>query len=378
MNKNGIMARMLSPLHDLMSQAVDDAVFPGAVLLVDVGGRLIVCEAFGSSTRIPAREAMTVETVFDLASLTKPLVTAGLTLGLAAEGRLALDEPVARHISTWDVGAASRVTIRHLLTHSSGLPAWRPFYRRVPAADVATLEGKRRIIELAASEALEAEPGVGGRYSDLGFILLGSIIERLMGRPLDRLFTECLARPLSLSSTAYAPIGDGAARAWLDGRRVAATETCPWRGRTLRGEVHDENSYAMGGVSGHAGLFGTAEDVRRLTREWMVAARGGSTLWPAEPAATFLTRQREIGSGGWALGWTVPTPPSTSGRHFSPRSFGHLGFTGTSVWADPEQDLLVILLSNRVHPTRANQAIARFRPRLHDAVYESVIGGPSK
>jgi CubicO group peptidase (beta-lactamase class C family) len=192
---------------------------------------------------------------------------------------------------------------------------------------------------------------------------------------LDDAARERLFAPLGLDSVGFLPVGT--THAWTSNRTVAATEHCSWRGRVLRGEVHDENAYAMGGVSGHAGLFGDAMGVLTLVRGWRDAALGRSPRWPAELAARFLTRHSDVGDGSWALGWTVPTAPSTSGRYFSPRSYGHLGFTGTSVWVDPDRELTVVLLTNRVHPTRENQGIAAFRPAIHDAIYRGLFDSPS-
>jgi CubicO group peptidase (beta-lactamase class C family) len=362
-----------TPIHDAMSRAVADRVFPGAVLLIDAGGEIVLHQAFGHAALVPAPEPMTADTVFDVASLTKPLVTATLTLTLVADGHLALDAPIGRYVPSWREGAKARATIRHLLTHTSGLPAWKPFYRRLEPAQIATPEGKRRVIDDVEREPLETEPGAASRYSDLGFILLGSLIEREAGRPLDRLAADRIFTPLGLPSMSYRPVGAPLARDRV--ARVASTEACPWRGRVLRGEVHDENAYAMGGVSGHAGLFADARDVHRLVRAWQDARTGRAAHWPAALVDEFLTRQGGLGDGGWALGWTVPTPPSTSGSRFSPRSFGHLGFTGTSVWVDPDRDLTVVLLTNRVHPDRTNEALAAFRPAIHDLIYETVVGG---
>ena len=364
------------PIHDAMSRAVADRVFPGAVLLIDAGGAIVLCEAFGHAALVPAPEPMTADTVFDVASLTKPLVTATLTLALVADGRLALDAPIGRHVPSWREGAKARATIRHLLTHTSGLPAWKPFYQQLDPADIATPEGKRRVIDAVEIEPLETEPGAASRYSDLGFILLGSLIEREAGRLLDRLAADRIFTPLGLPSMSYRPVGAPLARDRV--ARVASTQDCPWRGRVLRGEVDDENAYAMGGVSGHAGLFADARDVHRLVRAWRDAQAGRAAHWPAALVDEFLTRQGGLGDGGWALGWTVPTPPSTSGSRFSPRSFGHLGFTGTSVWVDPDRDLTVVLLTNRVHPDRANEALAAFRPAIHDLIYETVVGGSAR
>jgi CubicO group peptidase (beta-lactamase class C family) len=361
-----------------MVDAVANAVFPGGVLLVDVAGKIVFFDAYGSAASDPLAEPMTPDTVFDLASLTKPLVTAALTLSLAAERRLSIDDSVGRYLPAWAGGAKARATLRHLLTHTAGLPDWRPLFQSLDPLLVAAPDGKRRIVATVAQEALQSEPGAESRYSDLGFILLGAIAEQIGGRPLDELASERLFTPLGLSSVGYLPVGDRGGREWLTGRRVAATERCSWRGRVLRGEVHDENAYAMGGVSGHAGLFGNALGVWGLVRAWREAALGRSALWPADLTTRFLTRQADLGQGSWALGWTVPTPPSTSGRFFSPRAYGHLGFTGTSVWVDPDRELTVILLTNRVHPTRDNQGIAAFRPAIHDAVYCWLFDGSDR
>lgn len=372
------MSPVRNPVQAVMADAIDAAVFPGAVLLVDVADDIVFCEAYGSATMLPAAEPMRTDTVFDLASLTKPLVGAALTLSLVADRRLSLDDPVGAHLPAWKTGAKAGATLRHLLTHTAGLPDWRPLYQALDPPLVATPEGKRRIMELAEREPLALEPGAENRYSDLGFMLLGAIVETCAQRPLDALTRDRLTAPLGLSSVGYLPVGAAEARAWAAGRLVAATEHCAWRGRVLRGDVHDENAYAMGGVSGHAGLFGDALGVRGLVRAWREAAKGRSALWPADLAAAFVTRQSGLGQGGWALGWTAPTPPSTSGRFFSPRAYGHLGFTGTSVWVDPDHELTVILLTNRVHPSRENRAIAAFRPAIHDTVYRWAVGGSAR
>lgn len=370
------MSPVPNPIHDAMANAVAEGVFPGGVLLIDVAGDVVFFEAHGSATTLPAAEPLSTDTVFDLASLTKPLVTAALTLSLAADKRISLDDLVGAYLPAWNAGSKARATLRHLLSHTAGLPDWRPFFQTLEPALIATPEGKRRIVERAAQEPLESDPGADNRYSDLGFILLGAILETVAQRPLDELARDRVMGPLGVSSVAYLPIAG--AREWAANRQVAATEHCPWRGRVLRGEVHDENAYAMGGVSGHAGLFGDAQGVRRLVQEWGEAVRGRSAVWPADLAAAFVTRQSDLGRGLWALGWTVPTPPSTSGRFFSAKAYGHLGFTGTSVWVDPDRELTVILLTNRVHPRRDNQGIAAFRPLIHDAVYRWLFDGASR
>ena len=369
---------MTRPIHEAMSKAIDEGVFPGAVLLVEARDKVVLFEAYGYAALVPTPVPMTRDTVFDVASLTKPLITATLILLLVAEGRIALDEPISASLPSWNSGPKAGVTVRHLLTHTSGLPAWRPFFQQLDPAIVTTAEGKARLIKAVEREPLENRPGAVSRYSDLGFILLGSLIEREADQSLDRVAAERIIRPLGLHSTGYLPVGDHASQTRIHGRRIAATESCQWRGRLLRGEVHDENAYAMGGVSGHAGLFADAQDVHRLVRAWRAGRTGEMPFGPAPLVEEFLTRQQRIGNGGWALGWTVRTEPSTSGRYFSPRSFGHLGFTGTSIWVDPEADLTVILLTNRVHPSRANEALATFRPAIHDVIYEAVVGGSAR
>jgi CubicO group peptidase (beta-lactamase class C family) len=364
-------------IRTIIADGLANRVFPGGVLLVDVGGRVVFFEAFGRASEVPVAQAMSTDTVFDLASLTKPLVTAALALSLVAERRLSIDDPVGKYLPGWQQGPAAHATVRHLLTHTSGLPDWRPYYRQIPPELVATPTGKRHVIDAAEHEPLISAPGTDTRYSDLGFMLLGSILERVADQPLDESARDRLFAPLGVRSVGYLPVRDTDSRAWASTRIVAATEQCPWRGRVLRGEAHDENAYAMGGVSGHAGLFGDAIGVMELVRAWRDGALGRSTRWPADQLARFLTRQTDMGNGSWALGWTVPTPPSTSGRFFSPRSYGHLGFTGTSVWVDPDRELTVILLTNRVHPTRNNPGIGAFRPAIHDAIYRSLFDASS-
>lgn len=363
------MALVSNPIRSAMTEAVAKGVFPGGVVLADVAGETVFLEAYGAVASESAAPPVTPDTVFDLASLTKPLVTAGLVLSLVAERRVSLEDRVGIFLPAWTEGLKARATLRHLLTHTAGLPDWRPLYQELEPALVATPAGRGRVVEAAGKAPLLSDPGAQSRYSDLGFILLGAIVEQVNGLVLDQSARDRLFAPSGLSSVGYLPIADPEGRAWVAGRRVAATERCPWRGRVLQGEVHDENAYAMGGVSGHAGLFGDALGVRALVRAWRNAALGRSASWPVDLAARFVTRQSDLGQGTWALGWTVPTPPSTSGRFFSPRAYGHLGFTGTSVWVDPDRDLTVILLTNRVHPTRENQGMVAFRPLLHDTVY---------
>lgn len=362
-----------------MQAAVDAHVFPGAVLLVRVNGTIVHHQAYGQTSLIPQREPAQPDTIYDLASLTKPLATVTAVLDLMAEGKLRLDDPVASHLGELRGTAVGDVTVFHLLTHSSGLPWWRPFYQRIGERDRAepgflgSEAAKDFVLAEIGREALETKPGAKSVYSDLGFILLGLTVERVTGAPAAahcraRIYQKISAEPLFyFQKDGRLPWGD------IQKTRVAPTEQDPWRGRMLRGEVHDENAYALGGIAGHSGLFGTARAVAALSGTWLDAYHGRPSPLPVEWVRRFVTRQEQIPGSSWALGWDTPSAPSSSGTKFSPQSFGHLGFTGTSLWVDPERELEVVLLSNRVHPTRENQAIRQFRPRLHDLVVDMLV-----
>jgi CubicO group peptidase (beta-lactamase class C family) len=240
--------------------------------------------------------------------------------------------------------------------------------RECPVSD----EKVRRAV---LAEPLEALPGTRETYSDLGFMMLGWILERLTGTDLKTLFLEKIVKPLELPAAGFRGIG-GRWRCSGEGNlKVAATEDCPWRGRVLRGEVHDENGYLLGGTAGHAGLFSTAEDLDRIVLELFRGKKGRSGLFLAEGLHTFFKKPHPPSGGTWALGWDTPTAgTSTSGRYFSADSYGHTGFTGTSLWIDFVREISVILLTNRIHPSRENAAIRGFRPRVHDLVMEELLG----
>ena len=323
--RDGVTSRFAA-VDGLLAEAVGP-VFPSAQLLVVDGGRELYARAVGAAS---------LGTRFDLASLTKPLCTAALVLRLVERGRLGLDER-----------PRPEATVRELLRHAGGLPAWR-----LLADPAAPSPGERvRAIEAARAEPLAYAPGTRSVYSDLGFILLGDAVERAGGAPLDRLFADELAAPLG-ADVRFGPIGGD----------VAPTEG------DLRGVVHDENCRAMGGVGGHAGLFGDARAVGRLVADWVAA-------WHAEPARVPAALVKEafaapaIPGSTWGLGWDHPSPEgSAAGARWVRTGVGHLAFTGCSIWIDPPRRRWVVLLSNRVHPTRTNETIRSLRPRLHDAI----------
>lgn len=356
-----------------MERGVRQGVFPGAVLLIR-GRSDRALHAFGFAQLVPVTRPMETTTRFDLASLTKALCTTTIVMRWVAAGKLSLDRRVAEFFPEWGIGEKADVTIRHLLCHASGLPDWKAYYREVAeeigwrphAWDVEA--ARAAIVRRIHAEPLLAGPGGRVCYSDLGFILLGRILERIAGIPLDEIFEAEVARPLGLTTCGFRrlplvpPADDD----------FAATEVCSWRKRVLVGEVHDEHASLMGGIAGHAGLFGTAEDVERIVEALVQAWHGEEeSFLPQEVVQTFW--RKAMPHATWALGWDTPDPParrpSSSGRFFYPNAVGHLGFTGTSVWIDLECRLSVILLTNRVHPSRENWKIKSFRPQLHDLVH---------
>lgn len=362
-----------------LEAAVAGGVFPGAVLHVRLRGTCVYHQAVGCAALIPEREVARPDTIYDLASLTKPLATATSVLRLVQDGRLSLHDPVQRHLAELKGSAVGSATVFHLLTHSSGLPAWRPLYERLAEEDrrvpgtLGSPAAQRLALTMIKDEPLEAPPGARSVYSDLGFILLGVLIERVSGRTLASYCREAVFEPMRASLFFLGPASGS--ETVLDLALVAPTEDDPWRGRLLRAEVHDENAYALGGVAGHAGLFGTAEAVSAVVSHWLDSYAGRSRVLSPDLVKRFVTRQEGIPGSSWALGWDTPSVPSSSGNRFSAASFGHLGYTGTSVWVDPATELAVILLSNRVHPTRRNEAIKQFRPLLHDVIYEELVAG---
>lgn len=366
------------PLAAALDEAAQAGVFPGAVLRVSRAGELLFEHAAGRRAAAPASPPMHSGVAFDLSSLTKPLATAVAFFQLVAEGRADLDRPVARDLPGFAAAGKGGIAPRHLLAHCSGLAAHREFWREVLGVErdgrpgfAASAAARHWMFERVDRESLESAPGTRAVYSDLGFIALGRLVEELAGEPLDRACARRTFAPLGLDSLFFIDLArPGAAPpAGID---VAPTGFSPARGRVADGEVDDDNAWAMGGVAGHAGLFGSAAAVDRLATALEACARGGDGPLPPAAVAAMWRRDPLPGSTR-TLGWDTPTPGrSSSGRHLSPRSVGHLGFTGTSLWMDLERRLNVVLLSNRVHPSRENDKLAAFRPRIHDLVLEAL------
>jgi beta-N-acetylhexosaminidase len=347
----------LGPVFDLLDRAVADHAFPGGVLAVGQHHQLLV-HPFGRLTYEAKSQAVNGDTIYDVASLTKPIVTTAAIMVLVSQGRVDLDAPVSRYLPEWASGPnpawRKEVTVSDLLLHDSGLPAHRDYFK--------TAKSSREVLQRVFAEPLVSEPGTKVEYSDLGFMLLGEIVQRLTGKTLAQFARAEIFAPLGMSHSQFNP--PRALRV-----RIAPTENdSAFRRRQLQGEVDDSNAFVMGGIAGHAGLFTTANDVAIFAQMML---NGGiyahQRTFPRSLVNEFIERQ-EIGDSARTLGWDVPTKNSSSGQYFSPRTYGHNGFTGTSIWIDPDKDLFVILLTNRVYPSAANEKIKQVRPALHDAI----------
>lgn len=371
-----------------VEQAFDDAVargvIPGATVVVRRGRDIEFEGAFGFRSLAPERSPMHLGTVFDLSSLTKALATTIAVMMLTRDGRLRLDDRVTRCFHNFGVHNKTAVTFRHLLAHCSGLAAWRPFYQRVAQVEksgrvnfMSSNGAKQFVFDEIHREKPEAPPGTKAIYSDLNFILLGETIEQVSGFSLNRFCRDRIFRPLALRSTDFIDISHTRSRHLEPvADMFAPTEICAWRQRLLIGEVDDENAFAMGGVAGHAGLFAPVREVDLIARELLLCHAGKSELVPQRIVSDFWTRDHAVPGSTWALGWDTPSAENSSaGRYFSPNAVGHLGFTGTSIWIEPEKQIAVSLLTNRIHPRRDNQAIREFRPRIHDLIMEALAGG---
>ena len=354
----------LQPAFDVVESAIKDKAFPGATLAVGYRGKVSL-HAFGKLTYDAKSPDVNLDTMYDIASLTKVVATTTLVAKLA-EGDfpvpIDLDAKVERYLPEWAHGPQPewrhRVTVRHLLTHTSGLPPFKEYWR--------TSKSKQDTLDKIFAEPLEYEPGTKEVYSDLGIILTAEIIERLTGKPLDILARENFFGPLAMSHSMYNP----PKKLWP---AIAPTEIDnQYRHHLIQGEVHDENAASIGGVSGHAGVFSAAPDLAAFCQMLLNGGVYGHQRILRRATIAEFTTPQQLSNGTRTLGWAAPTEGGSSGHFFSPRSFGHTGFTGTSIWIDPDRQLFVVLLANRVYPTRENQKHIKVRVALHDAVMESL------
>jgi len=355
------------PVVAYLKSQVDSA-FPGAVLAVGRHDTVLLLTAVGHYAAGDPRP-VTTQTIYDLASLTKVIGLTTAVMMLVDSGRIALDAPVQKYVPAFQGAMKERVTIRNLLTHSSGLPAWRRLF-----AESSTRE---EALALVDTTALLRQPGDTFVYSDLGAIALTQSVEAVTGQRLDAFLDARVFGPLGMTSTRYLP-----PESWR--ARIAPTENdTAFRHRMLHGEVHDENAGRLGGVSGHAGLFSNAPDLARFA-QWLLDSRippgrpaGGAGAYLPHDLVVEFTRPQNIPPGSSrALGWDTPSENSSAGTKLGPRAFGHTGFTGTSIWIDPDRDLFIILLSNRVNPTRANTKILQVRRRVADLVLDALTPPP--
>lgn len=324
---------------------------------------------------------MRLETVFDLSSLTKPLATTVAVMMLTRDAKMRLDDRLTRFFHNFGVHGKGHVTFRHLLAHSSGLAAWRPFYQQIAEVErsgkvnfMASRGAKEFVYEEIHREKPEAPTATRTIYSDLNFMLLGEAVEQVSGVGLNRFCRDKIFRPLDLRATDFIDISLVRTRRLEPVPEMfAPTAVCPLRKRLLVGEVDDENAFAMGGVAGHAGLFAPVKEVDRIVAELIACYAGRSDFVPQRIVQQFWARDTAVRGSTWALGWDSPSPEySSSGHRFSPAAVGHLGFTGTSVWIEPARGIAISLLTNRVHPRRDNQAIRDFRPKIHDLIMEAL------
>jgi len=373
--------RKLGKVDRAIDKAIDAAEIPGAVVLARMPKEGEIIEHVsvrGMAVVRPERQPMTRETLFDLASLTKPMATTTAILLLVHDGAVSLDDPVVKHLPTFAERDKEAVTLRHLLTHSSGLKPWRGFHevllekeKKTGESLLCTPAAREFVIDRVLRSALVHEPGKAAVYGDLDFIALGAVIEAVTHLSLDEFCRQRIFEPLGMKETFFVPLDGGAGVPEPARRRMAATENCPWRERILWGEVHDPNAWAMGGVAGHAGLFAPADDVMKFGMAWLDAWHGRSELLPSALVKQFAERQNLPADSDWAIGWDTPTQgASSSGKHFSKHAIGHLGFTGTSLWIDLEREAIVVMLTNRVHQV-AKRSRFELRPLVHDAILEA-------
>ena len=363
-------------IKKMLEKGISEGVFPSAAAGIVCGSgkeKKKVISHCGSAAMYPEKRLLKKNNFFDLASLTKPLATTLAILCLIKEKKIDVDEKLPSLFEKKITGDKNKISIRNLLSHSSGFPAHREYFKILNDIPV---RNKNEFVEnMILQEPLVHDPGSASLYSDLGFILLGRIVEKRAGCTLASYVAEKVLRPLKLEKKIfYNPLFKK--NKSLPQADFVATENCPWRKKILCGEVHDDNCYAMGGVAGHSGLFGNINGVTTyagmILDIWKGELKHPNIIH--EDLVSFLTRQKNIPGSSWALGFDTPAgKESSSGKYLSRKSVGHLGFTGTSFWIDPEKEVVIVLLSNRVHPSRENTKIKQFRPYFHDGVIEKLF-----
>jgi CubicO group peptidase (beta-lactamase class C family) len=389
--------RIFSAAFAILDQARADRTFPAASVAVTRRGRIVALRSFGNFTYDASgvlHSAVTPSTLFDLASLTKVVATTPAAMLLYERGLLDLEAPVSAIVPEFATDAAKdprrkEVTLRMLLSHSSGLPAYEKLFLKASSRD--------QLLQAAFTTPLAADPATRAVYSDIGFIILGIALERLADESLDRFCQRDIFAPLAMTNTTFNPPKEIRAKipptadereepcgsdTPFDKLRAGSVRQLPkadnasgvshpstFRGRVIQGEVQDENASILGGVAAHAGLFSTAEDLSKFAHSML---NGGTPILRPETVALFTRREPAPPGTSRALGWDTPSKPSQAGKYFSAQSFGHLGYTGTSLWIDPIRQISVTLLTNRTWPDCSNQAIKQVRPKFHDAIIQAL------
>jgi len=356
----GMDPSIVKEASNLIRSAIHDGAFPGATFLVARKGVIVAHEAYGNAVSTPPEMSrpMKLDTIYDMGSITKPVATATSLMILLERGKVTLSDPISHYVPEYTGGKKDGTTLHDLLTHISGLPAWKPLYE--------VCKGRENFLHEICRMDLEYLPGEKVVYSCLGFILLTFILEKVMGEDLGSFARREVFLPLGMKDTLFNP-----PMAMRD--RIAATERCKWRGRVLIGEVHDENAFGMGGVSGNAGLFSTALDLAIFAQAFLNEGEyGGTRILSPSSVKLMIRNHTEKFDEPRGIGWAMKSKSgSSAGDLLSDSSFGHTGFPGTSLWIDPVNELIVVLLTNRVHPTRENDAILRVRSTFHNIIASS-------
>ena len=357
----GMRANLNAVLDSIMKVGIAEGAAPGGSLIVGRYGNVVHRNGYGRLDTLSTSAAVDANSIYDLASLTKVIATTTAAMMLEEQGLLDLDRTVASYIPEFNAPDKATITVRHLITHQGGLEAFAALYRDT--------KGLQEYLVKINSRPVRSAPGTSMVYSDWDLILLQAIVERLSGTTLDRFTMDRIFAPLGMKSTMYNP---DSATYW---HRIAPTEIDSVRGGLVVGKVHDENAHAIGGVAGHAGLFSTANDLAIFAQMMLNGGEyAGTRILKPATIARWTAPQGRISSR--ALGWDTPSKGSSSGRFFSSRSFGHTGFTGTSIWVDPERSLFVILLTNRVNPTRNSTRVFPLRRDVADAAQSSILDAP--
>jgi CubicO group peptidase (beta-lactamase class C family) len=360
LNNSGLDTALPRTLDKIVKTAIEEAVAPGVAIAVGRNGHIAYMKGYGYiDWNQPGSPAVDTNTLYDLASLTKVIATTTVAMILEEGGQLDLNRTVASYLPEFNSPEKAQITVRQVLTHSGGLEAGANIY--------ATARGREQYLYQINARPLEYTPGTNMIYSDWDMILLQLVMERITGKTLDVLAAEKVFKPLGMTDTQFQPPVSLRPR-------IAPTQVDDARGGLLWGTVHDENAWAMGGVAGHAGLFSTARDLALFSMMILNGGEGVNGIRIVKPATIARWTARQGKESSRTLGWDSPEGGSSAGQFFSPWSFGHTGFTGTSIWIDPEKDLFVVVLTNRVNPTRSNTRHVQLRRDVADAVQQAVLG----